>query len=336
MAVVAAAVWGAVIGDRRVSADPPPGPAGPPAPVGIAFGIGYVEPATEVRALATRTGGVVRATHVKPGDKVASDAVLVELDDSILQAELAQARYDLELARTEQREVEAGVHASRILAAQRGVDRAAERLRYATAELNRLNSLTGQAASRQEIDAAATTRTQAELDLQAVEAELAHLKSFVTPERKAVMAAKVAAAESRIRAGEERVKATKLHAPFAGTVLRVLKQPGEGVRNTDPEPVVLFADETQLRVRAEIDEHHSGRVAVGQSVVLCGRNLHGKTYRGTVVRAEPAMGTKTLFARSSSERKDLDIREVLIQPEVEFKAPIGLKVEVEVRLDAGG
>ncbi|MFO0848077.1 MAG: efflux RND transporter periplasmic adaptor subunit [Gemmataceae bacterium] len=337
----AAAVWVLFVADRRLVADPPTAPTPDPTPVAyprpaMAFGIGYVEPANEARAGHPRAGGVVRTVHVNPGDRVAAGALLVELDDATWQAELAQAKADRALSVAEQTEVEVGVHESRIKAAQRAVDRAAERLRHAAAESDRLRGVKGQGVSQQELDTAATARKQAELDLQSQEAELAYLKSYVTPERRAVMAAKVAAADARIQAAEERVRATKVLAPFAGTVLRVLKREGEGVRNTDPEPVVLFADVSALRIRAEIDEHHSGRVAVGQAVVLGGRNLHGKTFRGRLVRAEPAMGTKTLFVRSAAERKDLDVREVLIEPEAGFAAPVGLKVEVEVQLEAGG
>lgn len=335
--LAAAGLVGVTFVGGRLTADPGPPPPAPPARA-AAFGIGAVEPAGEVRALATKAGGVVRRCHVRPGDVVAAGTPLVELDDAATQAELAAARADLDLARADRDEAGAGVNAHRIQAAERAVERLRERDRHAAAERTRVFGLaSSRAVSQQERDAVETAVTQTALELKAQEAELRSLQTAVTPERRAVAAAKVARAEAAVRLVEERVRSARLAAPFAGTVLRVLKREGEGVRNTDPEPVLLFADTTALRVRAEIDEHHSGRVAVGQAVRVSGRNLAGKQWAGRVVRVEPAMGTKTLFSRSAEERKDLEVREVLVEPEAGFTAPVGLKVDVEVQLgDAPG
>ena len=44
------------------------------------------------------------------------------------------------------------------------------------------------------------------------------------------------------------------------------------------------------------------------------------------------MGNKTVFSRASGERKDLNVLEVLVQPESPLNVPIGLQIEVDIQL----
>jgi HlyD family secretion protein len=122
-------------------------------------------------------------------------------------------------------------------------------------------------------------------------------------------------------------------APFDGTLLRLLKREGEGTSTLLPEPVVLFGDMAKLRVRAEIDERFVRQLAVGQSVLVFGRNLAGKSYAGRILQLEKVMGDKTVFTRAASERKDLSVLQVLIDMEPDFQAPAGLQVDIKVRLE---
>jgi HlyD family secretion protein len=46
------------------------------------------------------------------------------------------------------------------------------------------------------------------------------------------------------------------------------------------------------------------------------------------------MGNKTVFNRAASERKDLEVIQVLIEIEPGFSAPIGLEMEVRVSMPA--
>ena len=48
-------------------------------------------------------------------------------------------------------------------------------------------------------------------------------------------------------------------------------------------------------------------VRVDQTGSVYGRNLLGKTYAGRVIEVERIMGDKTVFARASCERKDLNV-----------------------------
>ena len=71
----------------------------------------------------------------------------------------------------------------------------------------------------------------------------------------------------------------------------------------------------------------------GQAAVVFGANVGNREYPGRVVLVKPVMGDKTLFSRSSRERKDLQIVQVLIEMDPEFRTPVGLRVDVAIRVE---
>jgi HlyD family secretion protein len=184
--------------------------------------------------------------------------------------------------------------------------------------------------SKEDHDLRTTRRTQAEMELREQDAELLHLRQFVTPEKKARVAARVEQAAANLRLAEQRLEETRLAAPCDGTVLKVVKKEGEGVSLFVPETVLLFGDLSRLRVRAEFDERFVKGLHVGQVAEVYGRNLLGTSYPGRLVEMERVMGDKTVFTRASSERKDLHVLQVIVEMNSGFAAPIGLQVDVRV------
>jgi multidrug resistance efflux pump len=168
------------------------------------------------------------------------------------------------------------------------------------------------------------------MELQEQKAELEHLRHFVTPENRAWQEARVKHAQANVELAEEQLRETKLLAPFDGTVLKVLKREGEAVTILTPDPVILFGDTSRMRVRAEIDERLIRHLAPGQAARVYGRNLQGETHQGKVAYLEQLMGDKTVFTSASSERKDLEVLQVLIDMEPGFRYPAGLRVDVTI------
>jgi ABC exporter DevB family membrane fusion protein len=294
-------------------------------------GVGYVEPVSEVRRLMMRVGGVIKRCHVEAGARVRKGQPLMELENATQRADVEVARMSLELARAEAEHVNAGVNPHRIKVAEQTVERLKEKLRHFRLEAQRYRTLLAtRATSGQEYEAMDTQRRQTEAELREQEAELEHLRHNVTPQQRALQAAKVRHAEANLELAEQRLRETELTAPFAGMVLKLLKREGEGVRSTEPEAVALFGDTSRARVRAEMDERFVRQVEVGQAATVFGRNLAGKSYRGRVVCMEHMMGNKTVFTRASSERKDLDVLQVLIDLGPDFQAPAGLQVDVRI------
>lgn len=294
-------------------------------------GIGYVEPASEIRRLVFKVDGVIDSVHVAVGQTVDAGAVLVSLRNHDEQAAVAEAEQQLAVATAERDQLLAGAHPDEIEAARRRLDVVAEQLRFAKKHHRRIEELAQKSATTdQERDKAETELRRTEKELQQAEAELAHLEHHVRPEDRHVVESRVQLAASHLEAARSRLENTILKAPFAGTVLEILKREGEGARVLDREPVLVFADESRLRVRAEIDERYVHRLAEGQTAEIYGRGLGDARYSGKVALVKRLMGNKTVFSHEASERKDLDVLQVLIDLPPDFHAPLGLQVDVDV------
>jgi hypothetical protein len=70
---------------------------------------------------------------------------------------------------------------------------------------------------------------------------------------------------------------------------------------------------------------------VGQAAVVFGRNLEGKWYTGGVVGWNGSWATGRCSC-GRRQRKALDALEVFIDLGPDFKAPLGLQVDVKVQV----
>lgn len=259
--------------------------------------------------------------------------VLLELDDSTLRADVELARRQLDLVAAETAHAKAGVNPQRILAMEQTVRRLREKHRHCAAEAERLRVLRASRSASDEDAAAVQSRCrQADAERGEAEAELEHLRTFVTAEQLAHLDAKVRHARSQWQLAHARWAEAQVRAPFDGTVLKVLKQPGEGVSQFVPEPVLLFGNTDRLRVRAEFDERLARSLRIDQEVTVFGPNLGGREFSGRIVEVAAVMGGKTVFTRASSERIDLDVVQCVIEIGEPFRAPIGLRVDVRMTL----
>jgi HlyD family secretion protein len=297
----------------------------------VVEGIGYVEPRSDLRRLMFRTGGVIRSCFVNAGDVVHKGDLLCELDNSTQRAELELARKQVAQTKAGAADVNAGVNPYRLKVLERTIDRLREKVSHAKQDLERHERLVDSGGvSKQDYDAARTTRTQAEIELREMEAELLHLHNYVTPEKKALMRSNIDHAAANLLLAEERLWETRITAPFDGTVLKLLKREGEAVSGFVPEAVLLFGDLSRVRIRAEIDERFVKDLHVGQTAEVYGRNLLDRMHPGRVIELEKIMGDKTVFTRASSERKDLHALQVVIEMEPAFSAPVNLQVDVRI------
>jgi HlyD family secretion protein len=291
--------------------------------------IGFVEPVGEIRRLVFRAEGVIGRCRAEVGRNYEKGNVLMELDNSEELAAVNVAESELRLTEAERDKVLSGVNPYRIAAAAHRVEVIREQIRYWSREHERFAALVpGGAASRAEFDRSATETNQRRTELKQAEADLDHLRNYVRFEDKRLSKAKVAAAKAKLQIANRRYDATILRAPANGMVLEILRREGESSRISDSEPAVVFGDTSALRIRAEVDERYVATIQAGQPVFLFGRGLGHRQYSGKIAIVNPMMGKKTVFTRSATERKDLDVVQVLIDVDRDFRAPVGLQVDL--------
>jgi multidrug resistance efflux pump len=300
-------------------------------------GLGFVEPVSEVRKLAFKVNGVIAGCSAEVGRSYKKGDALLELDGREQLAAVAVAEAEFQLAQAEREKVAAGVNPHQIEAALHKVEMQREQLKYKEKEHDRAKPLvTRGAISMSDYNKIFTDWTQSSAEVQQSESELRNLRHSVRDVDRQVAEATVAAAMAKLGLAKRQFQDTILRAPFDGTVLELLKREGEGARLTDPEPVLIFGDVSRLRVRAEIDERFVAGLRVGQRATVFGKGLRDREYPGRVVLIKPIMGTKTVFSRSSTERKDLDIVQVMLEMQADFSVPVGLEVDVKIFTASSG
>lgn len=297
----------------------------------VIHGIGYVEPKGDLRGLAFRSFGVIAECNAEAGQHFLSGDVLATLNQDDALAAVEVASRGLDLACAERDKIVAGAHPALIEAAHHRVRQLQESLQYLKGAHAREVLLSNKNASTQDkLELAGMSLRQTEEELREAEAKLRHLKTITRSEEMALSNAQVALAEARVREAKVGLERTELRAPTDGTVLEIVKRPGEAVLQLDPTPVLVFADLSELQVRAEIDERYANEIVVGASAMVKGRNLGGREILGEVTRIQPLMGKKLLFNREASEKKDIDVLQIFVQTDEPLDVPVGLKVDVVI------
>jgi HlyD family secretion protein len=236
-------------------------------------GLGFIEPATEIRKLVFKVDGVISHCTAEVGRSYRKGDVLMELDDREKLAAIVVAEAERKVARSERERVLAGINPHQIEAAARKVEVLDEQVRYLQREHERERSLLGRnTISPAEYDRAFTEWSLRRTEQRQAEADLRHLRHHVRDEDRALAEAGVVAAEAKLDLARQCHEDTILRAPFDGVVLELLKREGEGSRLFDPEPVAICGALSRLRVRAEIDERFVAGLGTGQGVSVFGRD----------------------------------------------------------------
>jgi HlyD family secretion protein len=297
-------------------------------------GVGYIEPVGEVRRLAFKHAGVVASCPVELGQPAAAGSVVMTLRDAEERAAVVEAEAAVALACAQFEQVRAGINSRQIQAVRAAKAAAEAGADYAQQAFARQKQLmAANASSRDQFDLAQAEWRRQQAIVAQQEAELGYVENYVRETDLAVARARVHAAEARLAAARERVAETQLRAPCDGVVLELLRREGEATRGGDGEPVLIFADPTRLRVRAEIDETQALALSAGARAIVSGPALGGAEFVGRVTFVKAVMGKKTVFAQTATERKDLDARQVFIELPPETRLPLGL--EVDVRIESG-
>jgi len=251
---------------------------------------GKVEP-IEWRTVRTEAAGLVERVPVQEGQIVHAGAVLAQLSQTGLQAELTAAEARVAHARAQLATIEAGGKSAELVEISNQLARARLNREAAIREHNTLKRLAEkQAATPLEVQAAYGKVREAELEIDGLENRRAAL---IGKTDKSVAEANLRDAEAAVQLARTRIAQTIIHSPIAGVVYGLKVRPGAYVQTGDEVTNVGKID--RVRVRVYVDEPELGRVSVGQPVTITWSALPGKQWNGTVERGATgivALGTR--------------------------------------------
>nr|WP_255568920.1 efflux RND transporter periplasmic adaptor subunit [Neoroseomonas alba] len=308
--------------------------AAPAGPVGVGA-LGRVEPASRIRTL-TQPGGmaVTRLDRllVEEGDRVTEGQLLAEFADaaqkdaSVAQAEaaVAEQRASLDRMRAAGRPSEVEAQRARIAALTAQEDLA---LREAERS-DRLVPTGAGAVAQADRNRAAAVRLTAER--RQAESDLDTLLSS-RPEDIALAEARVAAAEAALAKARADAELSRVRAPFAGTVLRIMARPGDQVGN---EGLMEIGDLSKMDIVADVYETDLPRLRLGApaEVVVPGESRRfAATVReiGWTVRRQTQANTDPVAAVDS---RTVEVRLALDEAGAEaLRRRSNMQVQVAIR-----
>lgn len=298
-------------------------------------GIGYVEPASEIRRLSFKHPGILADFKVQIGQRVNVGETLAIQQNAEEQAAVIAAESHLLTAQANLEKVLAGINPYEIEAKKNAQKVSALDAEYAQRKLERIKRLQkDKFASEDEHDFATTNAKLKQAESNRLIAETRYLTNFVREVDKKVAKAEVAVAEAQLQTARQRFAETILTAPINGTILEQIVRVGESTFAVgSPEPVILLGDLSKLRVRAEVDENYALSLHEGQKAFIFGRGMGDKEIPAHVALVKKIMGKKTVFAKTATERKDIDVIQAFIEPDADMQVPVGLEVNVKIAID---
>ncbi|HTR47937.1 MAG TPA: efflux RND transporter periplasmic adaptor subunit [Verrucomicrobiae bacterium] len=226
--------------------------------------------------------GTVQYIFADFNTRVKSNQVLAQLDPAIYEAQVLQARGNLENARANLVTLAANVQVD-----QANVAKAQANVTYQQATAKRSQDLfTAGVISADSNDLTQSTLGQAQADVQAAQAALAQANAQLTQAK-----AQVTAMQGALDAAETNLKYTTILAPIDGTVVARNIDVGQSVAAALQAPNVFTVaqDLTRMLVYAATDESDTGNIKVGAPVTFAVDAFPNELFHGRVstVRLNP-------------------------------------------------
>ena len=306
-----------------------------PQPTWAAAAQGRVEPnGGEVRITAQSQGRIVEVLAAV-NDKVQAGELLVRLDDTDQEARVAAAEAEASVRRRE-RNAENVVGLARDRRTAEDNIAAAERLLTSNrAEYDRWvrAARTGRATAA-ELVKARDTVTAARDQLDTARVALRRILAGTGVPEQTRFEAAIAASRSDISLAEAALERTRIRAPKDATILQVIATLGETATPNPEQVMIVLGDMSKLRVRAELEERDSGKVRLGQIVVVRSDAFPGRDFEGKVAQIAQSLAPSRMGLKGPRRGLEVDVLEVLV--DLDSLPPLlpGMRVDVLLKPDA--
>jgi multidrug resistance efflux pump len=294
---------------------------------------GCVEGAAEEAQLRPEARGRVTRISIAEGERVEAGAELLVLDSQVQRNEEDLCAAQVQMAEADLQRLINGAHAHERQEAHARHQALEAQLRGAQKRLERTTALrSSNAATQQLVDDQAAEAASLASQVRAAKARLDLLEAPAREDEVHRAEANVAAAKARLALARTQREKMVLRAPHAGTVLKIHAQLGELVGPDSAEPAIILSDLSRIQVRAFVEEFDAPRLQAGIACAITADGLPGETFKGRLVRLAPRMSSKRLWTNDPTEQFDTKVREVWIELEHAEPLPIGLRVDVVLKL----
>ncbi|MEI6205374.1 MAG: HlyD family efflux transporter periplasmic adaptor subunit [Desulfuromonadales bacterium] len=271
---------------------------------------GVVETADNVE-LSSQIKGLVSRMLVEEGVEVKKGQLLLEFDQSKIEAQRSQARAALAAAEARYRQANNGFRIEDVSIVQGGKERAKVVHDQAKDEYQRQQRLFEKgAATQMDLNHAEEKLKVAASDLSVSATNLEkHVKGIRNEERDQTEA-EVDRARADLLFVDSLLKDYRIYSPISGIVTERHKVKGEGV--DIGTPLLKIINPETLRIRAELEETEVGKVKEGQQVEVTVDAFRNKVFQGKVSKVFSVVQRKELKSFDPTATFDINTQKIHI------------------------
>ena len=138
-------------------------------------------------------------------------------------------------------------------------------------------------------------------------------------------------ARAHLEMAEALLKDMYIASPLSGKVIAKYREAGESVKAGIP--ILTVADVSALRVRAEIDEDDTGRLALGLEAAITSDAYPGRIITGKVIEIGERVGKRSIKLEDPSKITDTKVLEAKIELPETAKSDLKLGMTVDLKID---
>lgn len=238
--------------------------------------------------------GTVSRVHVKEGQRVAKDEILLELSHDDLDAQVALSEANLLVAETRLEQARVGYEVYKSLSESQ-INQTQAQLKQAEADLERSKKLREQGIL--------SPGEQEKVELAHKVAKEAYQSALVGQKETQVREQEIKAGETAVVQAKSALQSAEavrnkaiIRAPFDGVVATINIHEGEGIAMG--MPLIYLVDDSELYIEAPFDEANAGQISLNQKTRIELDSFPGKVFMGEVFEISPVITISKEFTRT--------------------------------------
>ena len=225
---------------------------------------GRIEGANDIMTIGSAAAGVIKEVLVREGDRVKKDQALVRFNCAGIEAEIKRRDAEAMAFETSFKRIKAGAREEKLSIAAAEVGVSEVRADDADKALQRVRALAEEVMTKARLEETERDAKIAAAQVRIARERLRLLRQGARSEDIIEAEAKFTAALAGAEESRTRLDQCTVRAVRNGIILTTHVTPGQYIASTTPTMLLKMVDDSEYRVRAEIDERDLEKICIDQ------------------------------------------------------------------------